>query len=438
MPGHEKNRMIEWPRCAWRWLSPDDWKRSVSRAAVVMLMVVLAGFAFITLGLTPIAADKGHWHITRNFLKYTMTRSVSMQSRGTQVPALDDPSLVLKGAGHYATDCMPCHSAPGQTRALVVEQMVPAPPVLADVVDDWNSRELFWIVKHGIKYTAMPAWSTQRRDDEVWAMVAFLQQLPRMEAPHYRELALGPLAAATAGAEGARISTMELPPLSARDNCARCHGADGEGRGDGAIPRLAGQREGYLLASLQAYARGERHSGIMQPVAAGLHDVQMAELARHYASLPPAAASVASSAGVDARPTEPSMAVDASEADNSILTLPHASPTPALPDSPSPEHARARGAALALHGSRHQRIPACRHCHGPGANDRNPAYPRLAGQHPGYLALQLRLFQQDRRGGTVYRQLMQDIASRLSEQQIMDLAAYYGERESAGGKPDSE
>ena len=95
--------------------------------------------------------------------------------------------------------------------------MVPAPPVLADVVDDWNSRELFWIVKHGIKYTAMPAWSTQRRDDEVWAMVAFLQQLPRMEAPHYRELALGPLAAATAGAEGARISTMELPPLSARD-----------------------------------------------------------------------------------------------------------------------------------------------------------------------------------------------------------------------------
>lgn len=397
MPDREPHALARTAKRTWRWLRPDSWKHTVARLAAVGLVIALGGFVFITLGLTPIAASDGHWPITQRFLGYAMARTVRMQSRGTEVPPLGDPGLVLKGAGHYATDCMPCHSAPGQRRAMVVEQMTPKPPYLTHILEDWEPQELHWIVKHGIKYTAMPAWSSQLRDDEVWAMVAFLQRLPGMDAEQYRALAYGPLAASPAGAEGARLSTMDLPPLSSLDNCARCHGADGEGRGNGAIPRLAGQSEGYLLASLQAYARGERHSGIMQPVAAGLDAAQMQALARHYASASPSAAS---------------------------------NPTPAA--RPSPDGARARGATLAAHGIGKQRIPACRHCHGPGATQRNPVYPRLAGQHPRYLALQLRLFQQDQRGGTRYRHLMHRAASALSEQQVEDLATYYGSLEAEG------
>ena len=408
-----------WLLRAWQLFSSGSMALAIKRLLLVALLAGTLGLLFVASGGVSIAASQGHWAITQWFLGAVMTHTVNMRSMGTEVPPLDEPTLVLKGAGHYATDCMPCHSAPGQTRAMVVEQMVPSPPYLANILDDWEPQQLHWIVKHGLKYTAMPAWSSQLRDDEVWAMVAFLQQLPGMDAAQYRALAYGPLAASPAGAEGARLSTMELPPLSTVDNCARCHGADGEGRGDGAIPRLAGQREGYLLASLQAYARGTRHSGIMQPVAAGLDAAQMQALARHYASLSlpsdvPATASVAAGAAGDNRATA------------SILAPPSAasSPTPAAPSSP--DDARRHGATLAGQGIGNQRIPACRHCHGPGATDRNPVYPRLAGQHPRYLALQLRLFQQDRRGGTRYRHVMHRAASALSEQQIEDLAAYYG------------
>ena len=402
MPDKEQHALTRMAMRAWHWLSPDPWQRTLARLVAVTLLVGAGAFAFVTLGLTPIAADKGHWPLTERVLKYVMTQTVRMQSLGTKVPPLDDPGLVLKGAGHYVTDCMPCHGAPGQKQALVVEQMVPAPPYLSEVVDTWQPQQLHWIVKHGIKYSAMPAWSSQRRDDEVWAMVAFLQALPDMEAAQYRALGYGPLAASPAGAEGARLSTMQSPPLATVDNCARCHGVDGRGRGNVAIPRLAGQREGYLLASLQAYARGERHSGIMQPVAAGLDVAQMQSLARHYASLParaPANGSVTAASAASA-----------------------AAPS-------SPKDARARGATLAANGIGNQRIPACRQCHGPVATERNPLYPRLAGLQPRYLALQLRLFQQGRRGGTRYRHLMERAASALSERQIEDLAAYYGSLE---------
>jgi len=431
MPDQDRHALTRMALRAWRWLSPDTWRHTVARLVVVALLVAAGGFAFVTLGLTPIAAHEGHWPITQRFLKYVMTRTVRMQSLGVEVPPLDDPALVLKGAGHYATDCMPCHSAPGQTRALVVEHMVPAPPYLTNTLDDWEPQQLHWIVKHGIKYTAMPAWSSQLRDDEVWAMVAFLQRLPGMDAAQYRALAFGPKTISPVVAEGARLSTLELPPLSSLDNCARCHGAGGEGRGDGAIPRLAGQREGYLLASLQAYARGERHSGIMQPVATGLDAAQMQALARHYASLSPppklpANTSIAHDAASITGSTTSTGAAGDKKAGTSILIPSSAtsSPTPAPP--PSPDDARARGARLAAQGSGNQRIPACRHCHGPGATERNPVYPRLAGLQPRYLALQLRLFQQGRRGGTRYQHLMHRAASTLSEEQIEDLAAYYG------------
>jgi mono/diheme cytochrome c family protein len=55
--------------------------------------------------------------------------------------------------------------------------MLPQPPDLADVVGEWNNAQLFRIVKHGVRFTGMPAWPMQDRDDEVWAMVAFLREL---------------------------------------------------------------------------------------------------------------------------------------------------------------------------------------------------------------------------------------------------------------------
>ena len=95
---------------------------------------------------------------------------------------------------------------------------------------------------------------------------------------------------AGAGRAGRRQATMPgssgladpFEPVLA--GCARCHGRDGAGRGVGAFPILAGQSEAYLFASLQAYATGRRHSGIMQPAAVPLDEAQMRRARRHYAA----------------------------------------------------------------------------------------------------------------------------------------------------------
>jgi cytochrome c553 len=203
-------------------------------------------------------------------------------------------------------------------------------------------------------------------------------------------------------------------PASVSDRCGRCHGADGAGRGLGAFPRLAGQRPEYLLAALRAYAEGERHSGIMQPVAAGLGEEEMREIALFYSRLTTSRAA-APRAGVSG----------AASARESMGATGATSARPSAGGTVDTLAVR-RGERIAHEGLPRERVPACAGCHGPSALPKNPFYPILAGQYADYIALQLDLFKEDRRGGSAYSRLMHPTADELTEEQVRDVALYYG------------
>jgi cytochrome c553 len=354
------------------------------------------GFLVAVSGVIPIKASSGHWAITRWFLNSSKERSVATHTLGLEAPSLNEPSLVLKGAGHYETGCRPCHDNPAQPHPRVAWKMTPSPPYLPPRISAWEPDELFYIVKHGVKFTGMPAWPALQRDDEVWAMVAFLRRFPGLDEEEYRRLAQGE---AVQSGEVEPLSGLVAPdrvPRAITTSCARCHGVDGLGRGLSAFPKLAGQRPPYLFASLQAFARGERHSGIMQPIAAGLSQEEMRELADYYGNRR------------------------------------QLSPSGPPPDAaPAIEH----GKAIANRGVPSQRIPSCADCHGPGATRRNPVYPELAGQYADYLVLQLEIFQKNVRGGTDYAHIMRRVAAGLTPAQLRDVALYYASLPAATAPP---
>jgi cytochrome c553 len=357
--------------------------------SVVGIAAVLAAFglAAAASGVLPVHASSGHWSTTAWFLDFAKRRSVSTHTLFTKIPELKEPGLIVKGAGHYHLGCRPCHGSPELKSPRIAAAMTPPPPYLPPRIERWKPEELAYIVKHGIKFTGMPAWPAQQRDDEVHAVVAFLLELPKLDAAAYRRLIDGDADAAGSSVPLPELSEPLRVPSVVTANCAACHGRHGRGRGTGAFPNLAGQRPEYLLGALRAYARGERYSGIMQPIAAGLSDTEWREIADYYAQLP-------------------------------------IGPTPQVSSVPA-TGARERGRKIAEHGIPGSGIPSCVECHGPGQHRRNPAYPILSGQYAEFLVLQLELFREHRRGGSPYAQIMHHVASRLSAQQARDVAVFY-------------
>ena len=364
------------------------WKRTIAIVAVLLAAGAAGGLLVAWSGLYDIGARRGHFEITRRILAFAMRNSVETHARAITAPPLDDPALILLGLRHYDGGCTPCHGAPGHPRNPIPMRLVPMPPHLPAVVREWTPAQLFWIVRNGLKYTGMPAWPADGRDDEVWAVVAALRQLPALDAVAYRRLARGPLAADDARTTGDAARLALVGPFG-EDliACARCHGLRGEGGGP--FPRLAGLDADYLHDALRRFASGARPSGIMQPVAVELSDVEMRELARYFAQIP-------------APRPPPAAAADAG----------------AL---------HARGASIARTGNPARGVPPCAPCHGPTDAPRHPLYPPIAGQPAAYLRQQLHLWRAGTPAATPQGAVMHAAARQLRDDEIAAVADYYAQ-----------
>jgi mono/diheme cytochrome c family protein len=158
-------------------------------AWIVTLLAVVsaAAFASVYSGQYNVAADQPHWDVTTRALEVIRERSIAVRAAQLTVPNLADPALVALGAEHYTGMCNGCHLAPGQGDNEMRQGLYPKPPNLAKGTDR-SPAESFWIIKHGLKMSGMPAWGVTHDDEAIWGLVAFLQQLPTLDAAGYAAL----------------------------------------------------------------------------------------------------------------------------------------------------------------------------------------------------------------------------------------------------------
>lgn len=350
------------------------WRRVLAAAAALGAL----GFAVAWSGIVNIGASTGHAAITDWFLHWAMQNTVRTYAALTvEQPAAADPAQIVAAAGHFAASCAVCHGAPGEQPSPVMRASTPPAPNLAVTVPAWSDAELFWIIKHGVKFTAMPAWPALSRDDEVRRMTAFVRRLPELPAHEYRKLAYGEGAIA-----GGELADMDI----ALADCARCHADNGRGQPD--VPIIAGQKATYLAAVLDDYAVGRRASGVMGAAAARVDPALRRRLAAHFAREPN---------GLEPRALGP--AVDSSDAAQ-------------------------RAANVVANGIPALDVPACARCHAPGKRER---YPLLAGQKRAYFAARLHLWRGDPYVADAREEhaTMPAIARRIPAELVEPLAEYF-------------
>jgi len=149
---------------------------------------VVIGLGVMYSGIINVAASYPHSALTQWGLHTAMKRSVSYHAKDISAPSLDDPDQILNGFRHYREMCMGCHSFPGAASSEIRMGLTPRPPKLQETVKTWSSSELFWIIKNGVRMTAMPAWGASHSDKKIWEMVAFLNGFPDMTKAQFNAM----------------------------------------------------------------------------------------------------------------------------------------------------------------------------------------------------------------------------------------------------------
>jgi mono/diheme cytochrome c family protein len=190
-------------------------------AAFTTLVIGIAAAVFYA-GLYDISATDQHLAPTYWLLDTGMRRSVKQRAAAIVVPELGQPGQNERGLALFRQHCVQCHGGPGVAPEPFALGMLPAPANLAYTARAWHPAEIYWVVKEGIKMTGMPAWKYRLAEADIWAIVSFMRELPRLAPEEYRaRKAAAPraLEAPAAAAPDAERGKRAIDQYA----CATCH-----------------------------------------------------------------------------------------------------------------------------------------------------------------------------------------------------------------------
>jgi len=162
--------------------------RLLAFIGALAIIVAVSASIFFFGGFFNVAAIQEDPGIVNWALVKVRMASIARHANVTPMVNLDDPAIIQAGARAFATrGCVDCHGAPGVPWEKFSEGLNPDPPDLNEVGPQREPGQLFWVIKNGIKMTAMPSFGKIGVEDkEIWSIVAFVKKLPNVSEVEFK------------------------------------------------------------------------------------------------------------------------------------------------------------------------------------------------------------------------------------------------------------
>jgi mono/diheme cytochrome c family protein len=153
-----------------------------------LLVLALGGWFYLKLGYADMRANSDPSLLESEVAVTARDASAAHHAASQQNPIAPTESNLLDGARLYRDKCADCHGRPDNPVSDYGNSFNPRAPQFIKALPRLPESQCFYIIKYGVRWSAMPAWGNIMADSEIWQVVAFLSRLENLPPSVEQEL----------------------------------------------------------------------------------------------------------------------------------------------------------------------------------------------------------------------------------------------------------
>jgi mono/diheme cytochrome c family protein len=134
---------------------------------VTMILILALGLLFALEGFVSMRADSPPSKIETSLAGHAMDASIARAAPKATNPLTADEANLVVGARLYREHCTLCHGDPAHPKSLLADSLNPPPPQFMNDMADMPENQNFYILQHGIRWTAMPGWKSALTEHQI-------------------------------------------------------------------------------------------------------------------------------------------------------------------------------------------------------------------------------------------------------------------------------
>jgi mono/diheme cytochrome c family protein len=142
-----------------------------------MVLILALGVVFALMGFVSMSADNPPSKIETTLAGHAMDASIARAAPKVENPVTADEANLAAGARLYRDHCTLCHGDPEHPKSPLADSLNPPPPQFMNDMPDKPEDQNFFILEHGIRWTAMPGWKIVLSEQQIWQTVTFLSHM---------------------------------------------------------------------------------------------------------------------------------------------------------------------------------------------------------------------------------------------------------------------
>lgn len=147
---------------------------------VTLLALVIGGLGFAMLGFVPTPANVAPSHLERLIANRAMDAAMERHAPRVTNPLPPNDQNFEDGMKLYTMHCALCHGGLDRKPSPLASSFYPPPPNLISDPPDDPEWHIFYCIRTGVRFTAMPAWDKTLSEQDMWKITSLLSHLDKL------------------------------------------------------------------------------------------------------------------------------------------------------------------------------------------------------------------------------------------------------------------